>query len=122
MICTQCGTIRDGAFEEFPGSVTLEVGIAERTLATVFKKSGVKDPHAHRYRHTLAKRLLEQGTTFEQVTDILGNSPAVFRKHYGKWAKGRQANIDWLMMAPFRTAGVHKLSHTRIKRKNGAVN
>jgi site-specific recombinase XerD len=50
------------------------VGIAERTLSAVFKKSGVKDAHAHRYRHTLATRLLEQGATFEQVADILGNS------------------------------------------------
>lgn len=33
------------------------VGIAERTLAAVFKKSGVKDAHAHRFRHTLATRL-----------------------------------------------------------------
>jgi site-specific recombinase XerD len=29
------------------------VGIAERTLAAVFKKSGVEHAHAHRYRHTL---------------------------------------------------------------------
>jgi site-specific recombinase XerD len=50
------------------------VGIAERTLPTVFKKSGVKDAHAHRYRHTLAMRLLERGATFERVADILGNS------------------------------------------------
>ena len=41
------------------------VGIAERTLSAVFKKSGVKGAHAHRYRHTLATRLLEQGATFE---------------------------------------------------------
>jgi integrase len=80
------------------------VGIAERTLSAVFKKSGVKDAHAHRYRHTLATRLLAQGATFEQVADILGNSPAVVRKHYGKWAKGRQDNIDRLMFAHFRTA------------------
>jgi integrase len=33
------------------------VGIAERALAAVFKKSGVKNAHAHRYRHTLATRL-----------------------------------------------------------------
>jgi integrase len=82
------------------------VGIAERTLAAVFKKSGVKDAHAHRYRHTLATRLLEQGATFEQVADILGNSPEVVRKHYGKWSQGRQANIDRLMMAHFQTAAV----------------
>jgi integrase len=79
------------------------VGIAERTLSAVFKKSGVKDAHAHRYRHTLATRLLEQGATFEQVADILGNSPAVVRKHYGKWSPGRQNNIDRLMMAHFET-------------------
>jgi site-specific recombinase XerD len=91
------------------------VGIAERTLSAVFKKSGVKNAHAHRYRHTLATRLLEQGATFEQVADILGNSPAVVRKHYGKWAKGRQDNIDRLMFAHFRTASatfpVTKKSH-----------
>lgn len=79
------------------------VGIAERALYAVFQKSGVKDAHAHRYRHTLATRLLEQGATFEQAADILGNSPAVVRKHYGKWSKGRQDNIDRLMRAHFHT-------------------
>jgi predicted transcriptional regulator len=54
----------------------------------------------------LATRLLEQGATFEQVADILGNSPAVVRTHYGKWSKGRQANIDRLMFAHFESASV----------------
>jgi len=98
------------------------VGIAERTLSAVFKKSGVKAAHAHRYRHTLATRLLEQGATFEEVADILGNSPAVVRKHYGKWSKGRQANIDRLMMAHFVTGAatfpVTRQSHGKM----GAVN
>ena len=82
------------------------VGIAERALAAVFKKSGVKNAHAHRYRHTLATRLLEQGASYEQVADVLGNSPAVVRKHYGKWSKGRQDGIDRLMMEHFRTVPV----------------
>ena len=82
------------------------VGIAERTLAAVFKKSGVKDAHSHRFRHTLATRLLERRATFEEVADILGNSPAVVRKHYGKWAKGRQTNIDRLMIAHFETGSI----------------
>jgi integrase len=94
------------------------VGIAERTLSAVFKKSGVKGAHAHRYRHTLATRLLEQGATFEEVADILGNSPAVVRAHYGKWSKGRQAIIDRLMFAHFANAGatnaVTKKSHEKI--------
>ena len=77
--------------------------IAGQTLRTVFEKSGVKDAHSHRFRHTLATRLLEEGATFEQVADILGNSPAIVRKHYGKWSKGRQNNIDRLMLAHFET-------------------
>jgi integrase len=98
------------------------VGIAERTLAAVFKKSGVKNAHAHRYRHTLATRLLEQGATFEQVADILGNSPAVVRKHYGKWSKGRQANIDRLMMAHFASAAVTNPVTRQSHEKMGPVN
>ena len=98
------------------------VGIAERTLAAVFKKSGVKDAHAHRYRHTLATRLLAEGATFEAVADILGNTPEIVRKHYGKWSNGRQDTIDRLMMMHFQSAGVTnpvtKKSHANL----GAVN
>ncbi len=70
------------------------VGIAERALAAVFKKSGVPNAHAHRFRHTLATRLVGEGYSYELVADILGNSPSVVRKHYAKWSKGRQDNID----------------------------
>jgi integrase len=96
--------------------------IAGQTLRTVFEKSGVKNAHSHRFRHTLATRLLAQGATFEEIADILGNSPAVVRKHYGKWSKGRQNNIDRLMLAHFETMPdiipVTKKSHEEM----GAVN
>jgi site-specific recombinase XerD len=82
------------------------VGIAERTLSAVFKKSGVRNAHAHRYRHTLATRLLAQGATFQEVADILGNTAEIVRKHYGKWSKGRQDSIDRLMIEHFRTAPI----------------
>jgi integrase len=98
------------------------VGIAERTLAAVFKRSGVQKAHAHRYRHTLATRLLEQGASFEQVADILGNSPEVVRKHYGKWSKGRQDNIDRLMMAHFQNTGATNPVTKKSHEKMGAVN
>jgi len=98
------------------------VGIAERTLSAVFKKSGVKNAHAHRYRHTLATRLFEQGATMEQVADIWGNSPDVVRRHYAKWSKGRQANIDRLMMAHFQTAGVTNPVTRQSHEETGAVN
>ena len=91
-------------------------------MAAVFKKSRVKNAHAHRYRHTLATRLLEQGATFEQVADILGNSPEVVRKHYGKWSKGRQDNIDRLMFAHFKTAAATLPVTPQSHEKTGAVN
>jgi site-specific recombinase XerD len=98
------------------------VGIAERTLAAVFKKSGVKKAHAHRYRHTLATSLLGRGASFQEVADILGNTAEVVRKHYGKWSKGRQDNIDRLMMAHFE-AGTATIPVTRQSHeKTGPVN
>jgi integrase/recombinase XerC len=98
------------------------VGIAERSLAAVFKKSGVKNAHAHRYRHTLATRLLAAGATFELVADILGNSPAVVRKHYGKWSKGRQDNIDQAMFAHFQTAATTVPVTPQSHENSGALN
>lgn len=75
------------------------VGIAERTLAAVFKKPEVPNAHAHRFRHTLATRLLGMGGTEQEVADILGNSPEIVRKHYAKWSQARQKWIDDLMWA-----------------------
>ena len=57
----------------------------------------MKNAHAHRFRHTLATELLGRGASFEDVADILGNSPAIVRKHYGKWSPARQSRIDALM-------------------------
>lgn len=73
------------------------ISVAEETLAAVFRKSGVEDAGAHRYRHTLATELLGEGASFEEVADILGNSPAIVRKHYAKWSSKRQARVRNLM-------------------------
>jgi integrase/recombinase XerC len=72
-------------------------GIAERSLASVFRASLVPRAHAHRFRHTLATELLGNGASFEEVADILGNSPEIVRKHYAKWSPARQSRIDDLM-------------------------
>ncbi len=98
------------------------VGIAERTLFTVFKKSGVKDAHAHRFRHTLATRLLGKGATFDEVADILGNTAPTVRKHYGKWSKGRQDNIDRLMLDHFQTLPTAHPVTPKSHEKTEAVN
>lgn len=73
------------------------VSVADRTLRAVFRKAGVPNAHAHRFRHTLATELLGKRASFEEVADVLGNSPAIVRKHYAKWSPERQSRIDELM-------------------------
>jgi integrase/recombinase XerC len=70
---------------------------ADDTLRSVYKKSGIKGAHAHRFRHTLATELLGRGASFEDIADILGNTPDVVRQHYAKWSPARQSRIDDLM-------------------------
>jgi hypothetical protein len=75
-----------------------------------------------RFKCCWATRLLGQGATFEEVADILGNSPGVVRKRYGKWPKGRQNNINRLMLAHFQTASVTNPVTNLSHEKTGAVN
>ena len=69
-----------------------------RALKSVFDKSGVKNAHSHRFRHTLATEILGKGGTMGQVADILGISESVARKHYAKWSLERQEQV-WKIMA-----------------------
>ena len=62
------------------------------------------------------------GASFETVADILGNTPEVVRRHYGKWSMGRQDNIDRLMMAHFQSAAVTNPVTRESHEKLGAVN
>jgi integrase len=73
------------------------ISVAEETLSAVFRKSGVQDAGAHRFRHSLATELLGAGASFGEVADILGNSAAIVEKHYAKWSIKRQSRVDNLM-------------------------
>jgi len=66
------------------------IKVACRTLRAVFRKSGVKNATSHRFRHTLATELLVHGGSIEDVANILGDSPAIIRKHYAKWSVAYQ--------------------------------
>jgi integrase len=77
------------------------VRAAERTLTAVFTKSEVAHAHAHRFRHTLATELLEQGWTYEDVAEVLGNSAAIVRKHSAKRSRGRQSRLTDMMKSVF---------------------
>ncbi len=66
----------------------------ERTLKAVYKRSSVAGARTHRFRHTLATRILEAGYTEQDVADVLGDSLQVVQKHYVHWTKARQLRIE----------------------------
>jgi len=81
-----------------------QISEVSETLAAVFRKSGVQDAGAHRFRHTLATELVGEGATFVEVADILGNSPEIVEKHYAKFSQKRQERVDTLMKIIHETA------------------
>ena len=72
------------------GSRDGHVKTVGRTMQAVFRKSGVVGASAHRFRHTLATEILVNGGTIEDAANILGDSPAIIRKHYAKWSRDYQ--------------------------------
>jgi integrase/recombinase XerD len=66
----------------------------QRTLARVFKAAGVVG-HPHKFRHTFATTLLQNGVSIENVAVLLGHaSSAVTSKHYDHWVKARQDELE----------------------------
>jgi len=63
-------------------------------LIKVFTTAEIKGGHPHRFRHTVAVNMLDQGSSVEDVALVLGNSPAIVAKHYSAFVQSRQARID----------------------------
>jgi hypothetical protein len=72
------------------GSTRNHIEDVAKTLRAVFRKSGVEGATSHRFRHTLTTEILVKGGTIEDAANILGDSPAIIRKHYAKWSADYQ--------------------------------
>lgn len=70
----------------------------QRSLGTLFKKAGVENGHAHRYRDTFAVSLLLAGVSIEDVAVLLGHAtPAITAKHYAPWVQARRQRLEELV-------------------------
>jgi integrase len=65
----------------------------QRSLRKLFALADVKG-HAHMFRHSFASELIVKGVSIETVAEILGNSPAVVRKHYSHFSPVWQKAIE----------------------------
>ena len=81
---------RAKALLPLPGGDTFLVRIV-RTLL----EAGVDDVHPHRFRDTVAVRLLENGVPLERVAKILGHkSVRVTERSYGPWVRALQDTLE----------------------------
>jgi integrase len=61
-----------------------------------------ENPTPHRFRHTFARILLQRGVTVDDVAQLLGNTPAMVRKHYAAWIPERQARLTSILQDAFK--------------------
>jgi len=67
----------------------------QRSLAKVYKTTGVPDAHAHRFRDTFAVELLLSGVPLERVSVLLGHSSVkITERHYAPWVLERQEQME----------------------------
>jgi site-specific recombinase XerD len=90
------------------GSRENQINTVGRTLQAVFAKSGVSGAHAHRFRHTLSTEILVSGGSIEDAANILGDSPAIIRKHYLKWSTAYQRRTVEVLARIHGTSTVHE--------------
>ena len=59
-------------------------------------------PHPHRFRHTFARILLQRpNVTVRDVSELLGNTEEMVRKHYAAWVPERQARLTNILKDAF---------------------
>ena len=58
--------------------------IKVRNGAAPYYKGGIRKYSSHSYRHTLAMRFLNSGSTYEDVSRILGDTVATIEEHYSE--------------------------------------
>jgi integrase len=83
------------------GTPKSAVAAWERTLKTLFRLAGITGGHAHRFRHTMAVRLLMNGISLDNVAAILGNSPRIVEKYYSSWVPARQEKLEAAVRGTF---------------------
>jgi integrase len=74
-----------------------------RRLAHAFDAAGPFDqpPTPHRFRHTFARRLLQDGNSIDDVATALGDDPKTVAVHYSAWVPERQHRLTRMFKKSF---------------------
>lgn len=91
-------------------------------LRSLWKRCGIENGHAHRFRDTFAVNLLAKGASLYDVAKLLGNTEAVTARHYAPYVRELQERGKALVASldfNFSTTGAqcHFLSSQVIENK-----
>ena len=59
-------------------------------------------PTPHRFRHTFARRLLQDGNSIDDVAMALGDDPKTVALHYSAWVPERQERLTRMFKKAYR--------------------
>lgn len=79
------------------GSARLETAVEfwSKKLRLAFKAAGIQGGTSHRFRHTFAVDLLQNGTDIKHVSMLLGHeSVLTTEEHYSAWIQSRQEALN----------------------------
>jgi integrase len=62
---------------------------------------GVERATPHRFRHTFARILLQDGVPIADVADLIGDDEKTVREHYARWVPERQARLTKILKDTF---------------------
>jgi integrase len=99
--------LNDDGYFFWSGEGLLKSCIADwqRSIAKLLKLAGVKGS-AHKFRHTFATSLLQNGVSVEIVARLMGHSSAeVTRKHYDHWIAERQIEAEIAIEKAWKLSG-----------------
>ena len=75
-----------------------------RRLAQAFVAAGPfeQKPTPHRFRHTFARRLLQDGNSIDDVAMALGDDPKTVALHYSAWVPERQERLTRMFKKAYK--------------------
>ena len=98
------------------GSEDSHVRSVTRTLKAVFRRSGVERAIAHRFRYTLATKILVEGGSIEDAANVLGDTPAIIEKHYAKFSQQYRDRLSGVMQRTWAGEVGTFMAHEKIAR------
>jgi integrase len=90
--------------EHETGDMNVVTDVWRRKLKKLWTLCGpwTDKPTPHRFRHTFARILLQRpGVTVRDVSELLGNTEQMVRKHYAAWIPERQERLTAVLKAAF---------------------